>query len=167
MSPTLEYITVGTQVFTATRDSNGDVFVSGQTLEPGGERVTIGGTLVNLASGAQGTEVVVGSATEGVGLGGYILSGIVGVWPTLTATGTVTRTAAGAGAGAKAGTVGTGTSTGTGAGMETSTGTSTGTGTSITGTGVEASTGDSTRATALTRWGWMVMGLVMIRFFDC
>ena len=52
--------------------------VDGQTLAPGSE-ITVGGTKISL--GVQGTDVVVGSITEAVGLGGVILSGF-GAGPT-------------------------------------------------------------------------------------
>ncbi len=52
--------------------------IDGQTLSPGSE-ITVSGTKVSL--GPQGTDVVVGSSTEAVGLGGVILSGF-GAGPT-------------------------------------------------------------------------------------
>jgi hypothetical protein len=65
-------ITVGTQVITA--NSQSQYLVSGQTLVPGGQAITVNGTPVSL--GLSATNVVIGSST--IGLGGAIISGLGG-----------------------------------------------------------------------------------------
>ena len=84
----LEYLTIGTQIFTAPQGS--PFVLSGQTLIPGGAGITIGGTVVSLESVA--TQVVVGGSTESVGVGGLIWSGIGG---SLGASSTITTGVAG------------------------------------------------------------------------
>ncbi|MCJ1482272.1 hypothetical protein MMC06_002435 [Schaereria dolodes] len=69
---------------TVTANSASDFVIGTQTLVPGGPAITVSGTPISLA--VAGTDVVVGSVTEGVGratstgggLGGVIMSGIGG-----------------------------------------------------------------------------------------
>ena len=58
---------------TYTENSAGEFIISGQTLAKGGE-ITVSGTPVSFEAG--GTGVVVGSSTEAVGVGGWIMSGL-------------------------------------------------------------------------------------------
>ncbi|MCJ1245697.1 hypothetical protein MMC30_002901 [Trapelia coarctata] len=69
-----QVITLNGQIITA--NSASDYFYGGQTLVPGGAAITVSGTPISL--GAAGTDVVVGTSTEGVGLGGLIISGFGG-----------------------------------------------------------------------------------------
>ena len=62
-------IHLGAQAYT--EESAGDFIIGGQTLTDGGE-ITVGGTPVSLETG--GTGVVIGSSTEAVGVGGWIMS---------------------------------------------------------------------------------------------
>ena len=64
-------IHLGAQAYT--EESAGDFIIGGQTLTDGGE-ITVGGTPVSLETG--GTGVVIGSSTEAVGVGGWIMSGL-------------------------------------------------------------------------------------------
>ena len=58
---------------TYTADASSDFIINSQTLSPGGA-VTIGGTPVSYA--AAGTDVVIGTSTEAVGIGTLIMSGL-------------------------------------------------------------------------------------------
>lgn len=58
---------------TYTADSSSNFIIDSQTLTKGGV-ITVQGTPVSYA--AAGTDIVVGTSTEGVGLGGYIMSGL-------------------------------------------------------------------------------------------
>ena len=58
---------------TYTADASSDFVIDGQTLTPGGV-ITINGTPVSYAPA--GTEVVIGSSTEAVGMGNLIMSGL-------------------------------------------------------------------------------------------
>jgi hypothetical protein len=79
------------RVITASAQSQ--YLVSGQTLVPGGQVVTIDGTPVSL--GPAGTNVVVGSST--VGLGGAIISGLGGTVTQIASAGRGSTTSAYAG----------------------------------------------------------------------
>lgn len=68
--PLESLITCAGQTYTASGSSSAFI-IAGQTLTPGGV-VTVSGTPISFA--AVGTDVVVGSSTEGVQLGGYIMS---------------------------------------------------------------------------------------------
>lgn len=57
---------------TYTADASSDLVIDGQTLAPGGV-ITINGTPVSYAAG--GTDVVIGTSTEAVGIGNLIMSG--------------------------------------------------------------------------------------------
>ena len=57
---------------TYTADESSDFLINGQTLAPG-DIVTVSGTPISYAS--DGTDVVVGTSTEAVGIGGLIMSG--------------------------------------------------------------------------------------------
>jgi hypothetical protein len=70
-----QVITLNGQTITA--NSASDFVLAGQTLVPGGPPITVSGTPVSL--GAAGTDVVVGTSTESVGLGGLIISGFGGM----------------------------------------------------------------------------------------
>ena len=69
-----QVLTLNGQIITA--NSASDYVYAGQTLVPGGAPITLSGTLVSL--GAAGTNVIVGTSTESVGLGGLIISGFGG-----------------------------------------------------------------------------------------
>ena len=56
-------------------DSASNFVIDGQTLSRGGT-INVDGT--QLSYGQDGTDVVIGTSTEGVGLGGYIMSGLSG-----------------------------------------------------------------------------------------
>ena len=58
---------------TYTADASSDFVIDGQTLAPGGV-ITINGTPVSYA--AAGTDVVIGTSTEAVGMGNLIMSGL-------------------------------------------------------------------------------------------
>ena len=58
---------------TYTADASSDFVIDGQTLAPGGV-ITINGTPVSYA--AAGTDIVIGTSTEAVGLGNLIMSGL-------------------------------------------------------------------------------------------
>ena len=58
---------------TYTADASSDFVIDGQTLAPGGV-ITINGTPVSYA--AAGTDVVIGTSTEAVGIGNLIMSGL-------------------------------------------------------------------------------------------
>ena len=58
---------------TYTPDASSDFVIDGQTLTPGGV-ITINGTPVSYA--AAGTDVVIGTSTEAVGIGNFIMSGL-------------------------------------------------------------------------------------------
>ena len=58
---------------TYTADASSDFVIDGQTLAPGGV-ITINGTPVSYA--AAGTDVVIGTSTEAVGIGNFIMSGL-------------------------------------------------------------------------------------------
>ena len=58
---------------TYTADASSDFVIGGQTLTPGGV-ITINGTPVSYA--AAGTDVVIGTSTEAVGMGNLIMSGL-------------------------------------------------------------------------------------------
>ena len=58
-----------------TPNSQNQYIVAGQTLTPGGPAVTVSGTRVSLPP-AGGTDVIVGTSTEG--LGGVIMGGFGG-----------------------------------------------------------------------------------------
>lgn len=60
---------------TYTADTLSDFIINGQTLAPGGV-ITVSGTPISYASG--GTDVVIGTSTEAVGIGGLIMSGFSG-----------------------------------------------------------------------------------------
>lgn len=70
-----QVITLNGQTITA--NSASDFVLAGQTLVLGGPPITVSGTPVSL--GAAGTDVVVGTSTESVGLGGLIISGLGGM----------------------------------------------------------------------------------------
>ena len=72
-SPPQRIITVNGVTYTA--DASSDFVIAGQTLTPGGV-VTVSGTPISYA--AAGTDVVVGTSTEAVDIGGLILSGFGG-----------------------------------------------------------------------------------------
>merc|ERR1712093_771747 len=65
-------VTVGGSVVTA--DSSSNFIVGGQTLSPGGEPITVGGTTISLAP--QGTQIIEGTKTivQTTGIGGIIRS---------------------------------------------------------------------------------------------
>ncbi len=73
-------ITIGEATFTA--NSASDFVIDGQTLAPGAA-ITLSGTEISLSP--KGTDVVLGTSTESVGLGGMIISGF-GVGAGLTVT---------------------------------------------------------------------------------
>ncbi|KAK3168751.1 hypothetical protein OEA41_005199 [Lepraria neglecta] len=64
--------TITFAVQTYTEDAAGDFIIGGQTLRKGWA-ITVSGTPVSFAAG--GTDVVVGSSTEAVGVGGWVMSG--------------------------------------------------------------------------------------------
>ena len=64
-------IHLGAQTYT--ENTSGEFIISGQTLAKGGE-ITVSGTPVSFEGG--GTGVVIGSSTEAVGVGGWIMSGL-------------------------------------------------------------------------------------------
>ena len=67
---------------TLTANSASDFVIDGQTLAPGAA-ITVSGTEISLSP--KGTDVVLGTSTESVGLGGMIISGF-GVGAGLTVT---------------------------------------------------------------------------------
>ncbi|KAL8791118.1 MAG: hypothetical protein Q9195_006062 [Heterodermia aff. obscurata] len=69
---------------TYTANSAGDFLIAGQTLTPGGA-ITVDGTPVSYA--ADKSDVVVGTSTEAVGLGSYIIGGFGSGFGTATAGG--------------------------------------------------------------------------------
>lgn len=70
ITPTAKIITFHGSTYTA--DASSDFIINGQTLVPG-HVITVSGTPISYASG--GTDVVVGTSTEAVGIGGLIMSG--------------------------------------------------------------------------------------------
>lgn len=82
-----QVITLNGQTITANTAS--DFVLAGQTLVPGGPPITVSGTPVSL--GAAGTDVVLGTSTESVGLGGLIISGFGGMAGQVPATTEVGR----------------------------------------------------------------------------
>ena len=69
---------------TYTADAAGDFVIAGQTLTPGGV-ITVDGTPISYA--ADETDVVIGTSTEAVGLGSYIIGGFGNGFGTATAGG--------------------------------------------------------------------------------
>ncbi len=72
-TPSAAVITFDGSTYTA--DSSSDFVIKGQTLAPG-DVITVSGTPISYASG--GTDVVIGTSTEAVGIGGLIISGFGG-----------------------------------------------------------------------------------------
>ena len=73
ITPTATLITFDGSTYTA--DASSDFVIKGQTLGLGGV-ITVSGTPISYASG--GTDVVIGTSTEAVGIGGLIMSGFGG-----------------------------------------------------------------------------------------
>lgn len=73
ITPTAAVITFDGSTYTA--DESSDFMINGQTLVPGAV-ITISGTPISYASG--GTDIVIGTSTEAVGIGGLIMSGLGG-----------------------------------------------------------------------------------------
>ena len=73
MSSTAKVITFDGSTYTA--DASSDYVINRQTLTPGGV-VTVSGTRISYDS--DGRDVVIGTSTEGVGIGGLIMSGFGG-----------------------------------------------------------------------------------------